>query len=218
MFFSILLVILALSGINSQASKEWDDVDFEIFDLNDSLAKLRGEGTTFYDFLEIDSLADLKTISSAYRKISLKYHPDKVSGPEIEQVSKLLTSIAKILKNSESKSKYDAHLLTGFPVWRGSGYYYKKYRPGIGSVIVIIVLFISSVQYWSAWGIYWLGVYIEKEESSQNSTKLKKNIGQVQKRELKKPNVKDVLLFQLPWIVLNGIKKGFGSRSSKKDV
>ena len=122
-----LLFLICISLVICQPQPSvWDDIDYEIFDLNDALVKLKGPGVTFYDALEVDPNADLKTISSSYRKTSLKYHPDKNPGEDSEKMSKIITSIGKILKDSQSKSKYDDHLNKGFPVWRGSGYYCKN--------------------------------------------------------------------------------------------
>ena len=43
--------------------------------------------------------------------------------------------IASILKGSE-RERYDHFLSNGFPAWKGTGYYYARYRPGLGSVLV----------------------------------------------------------------------------------
>jgi hypothetical protein len=194
--------------------KEWDDTDYEIFDLNDSLQKLLGKDKTFYDFLELDSTADSKSIASAYRKTSLKYHPDKnTQDKDLEIYSKLLTSIAAILKDEEGRRKYDLHLSKGFPIWRGSGYYYKKYRPGLWSVLFIVILFISNVQYWSGWGIYLMGKYIENEESTPVVSRKKKTV----KRKVQIPKVTNVLLFQIPWLLSGLIVSLFRGKKSGKN-
>jgi hypothetical protein len=210
--FLLYVLLLSLHVVCSNR-KEWDDTDYEIFDLNDSLQKLLGKGKTFYDFLELDSTADTKTIASAYRKISLKYHPDKNTQEDLEIYSKLLTSVATILKDEEGRRKYDLHLTKGFPIWRGSGYYYKKYRPGLWTVLFIVILFISNVQYWSGWGIYLLGKYIENEESTPAASKKKKPV----KKNLKMPKVTDVLLFQIPWLLLNLIMTPFRNKKQGKN-
>jgi hypothetical protein len=45
-----------------------------------------------------------------------------------------LTVVANILKG-EGRERYDHFLKNGFPAWRGTGYYYKRFRPGLGTVI-----------------------------------------------------------------------------------
>jgi len=50
-----------------------------------------------------------------------------------------LSVIANILKGAE-RERYDHFLRNGFPAWRGSGYYYERFRPGLGSVVVGLLL------------------------------------------------------------------------------
>ena len=46
-----------------------------------------------------------------------------------------LTVVANILKG-EGRERYDHFLRNGFPSWRGTGYYYTRFRPGLGSVLL----------------------------------------------------------------------------------
>jgi hypothetical protein len=46
-----------------------------------------------------------------------------------------LTVVANILKG-EGRARYDHFLDNGFPTWRGTGYYYKRFRPGLGTVLL----------------------------------------------------------------------------------
>ena len=43
--------------------------------------------------------------------------------------------VARLLQGP-SRQRYDHFLRHGFPAWKGSGYYYARYRPGLGSVLV----------------------------------------------------------------------------------
>lgn len=43
--------------------------------------------------------------------------------------------IANILKGS-GRERYDHFLNNGFPKWKGTGYYYARFRPGLGSVLI----------------------------------------------------------------------------------
>jgi hypothetical protein len=55
--------------------------------------------------------------------------------------------VADILKG-ESRARYDHFLKNGFPAWRGSGWYYKRYRPGFGTVLVgLFVMFAGVAHY-----------------------------------------------------------------------
>lgn len=65
---------------------------------------------------EID--AHLKKVTTSYQRLSV---------------------VANILKGPE-RERYDHFLKNGFPAWRGSGYYYERFRPGLGSVMVGLLL------------------------------------------------------------------------------
>lgn len=61
---------------------------------------------------------------------------------EIEKFMKEATArysrlgvVATLLKGP-SRERYDHFLRHGFPAWRGTGYYYARYRPGLGTVLI----------------------------------------------------------------------------------
>ena len=54
--------------------------------------------------------------------------------------------IANILRGPLRES-YDHFLRNGFPKWRGTGYYYARFRPGIGSVLFGLYLAAGAVHY-----------------------------------------------------------------------
>ncbi|KAI0125833.1 DnaJ domain-containing protein, partial [Xylariales sp. AK1849] len=43
--------------------------------------------------------------------------------------------VADILRGPE-RARYDHFVANGFPTWKGTGYYYSRYRPGLGTVLV----------------------------------------------------------------------------------
>lgn len=45
-----------------------------------------------------------------------------------------LSIIANILRGS-GRARYDHFMAHGFPVWKGTEYYYSRYRPGLGTVL-----------------------------------------------------------------------------------
>lgn len=138
--------------------------DHEIFRLRDEIAKVEGQNVTFYDLLGVKPNASQDQLTKAFRKKSRDLHPDKArqafvanyakkhkkkgssvgkqpSNREIEaHVQKVtiayqrLSVIAKMLQGPE-RERYDHFLRNGFPAWKGSGYYYDRFRPGLGSVI-----------------------------------------------------------------------------------
>jgi curved DNA-binding protein CbpA len=50
-----------------------------------------------------------------------------------------LSVVATMLKGAE-RERYDHFLRNGFPAWKGSGYYYDRFRPGLGSVIFGLIV------------------------------------------------------------------------------
>ncbi|KZW04216.1 hypothetical protein EXIGLDRAFT_758512 [Exidia glandulosa HHB12029] len=125
----------------------WDKEDYEIFDLQEALEKAEGKGTTFYSWLDVTSTATNNEIAKAYRKKSLEMHPDKNPGVKgIQDRYARLGVIQKILR-SEGRERYDFFYKNGFPRWRGTGYYYSRFRPGLGTVLVFLVLVTAGMQH-----------------------------------------------------------------------
>lgn len=152
----------------------WSKEDQEIFRLRDEVELSEGSGVTFYDFLEIIPSASQDEINKAYRKKSRILHPDKVnrlfsddkkqsggkkgskipSKSEIKSAGKAASDrfarlgiVAEILRGP-GRERYDHFLRNGFPTWRGSGYYYARFRPGLGSVFVFLFVFVGGGAHW----------------------------------------------------------------------
>ncbi|CAG8502832.1 14387_t:CDS:2 [Cetraspora pellucida] len=127
----ILLILIFLPS-----SQAWDSEDHEIFDLVDQLTGFEGEDATFYSLLGVETTATVKEIGKAHRKLSLALHPDKNPDERSRKLYALLGSITTILRSPESRERYDFFLRNGVPKWRGTGWYYNRYRPGLSGVIV----------------------------------------------------------------------------------
>lgn len=52
-----------------------------------------------------------------------------------------LAVIADVLRSPELRQRYDHFLHYGFPLWKGTGYMYSRYRPGLGTVLLGLFLF-----------------------------------------------------------------------------
>ena len=50
-----------------------------------------------------------------------------------------LSLIANILRGP-GRDRYDHYLANGFPLWKGTDYYYNRYRPGLGTVLTGLFL------------------------------------------------------------------------------
>ncbi|KAF2740418.1 hypothetical protein EJ04DRAFT_507951 [Polyplosphaeria fusca] len=80
---------------------------------------------------EID--AHMKEATSAYQRLSV---------------------VANILKGP-SRERYDHFLRNGFPKWRGTGYYYERFRPGLGSVLVGLLVVMGGGMHYFALVMGW---------------------------------------------------------------
>lgn len=68
-----------------------------------------------YDILKVNSDASIDEIKKAYKKLSLKYHPDKqkTSGLSLEETTKIFIKISEayeILSDEQKRDKYDKEI------------------------------------------------------------------------------------------------------------
>ncbi|KAF2237642.1 hypothetical protein EV356DRAFT_441489 [Viridothelium virens] len=62
--------------------------------------------------------------------------------------------VASILRGP-GRERYDHFLKNGFPRWRGTGYYYSRYRPGLGSVLLGLFVVAGGGAHYGAMYISW---------------------------------------------------------------
>ena len=62
--------------------------------------------------------------------------------------------VTNILRGS-GRERYDFFLSNGFPKWKGTGYYYARFRPGLGSVLVGLSIFVGGGGHWLALYMSW---------------------------------------------------------------
>ena len=62
--------------------------------------------------------------------------------------------IASILKGP-GRERYDHFLSNGFPKWKGTGYYYARFRPGLLSVLVGLFVIFGGIVHYIALYISW---------------------------------------------------------------
>ena len=69
--------------------------------------------TNLYNVLGVSKTATLKEIKKAYRKLALKYHPDRNPGKENEEKFKEVSSAYEVLSDDSKRKRYDNSLLGG---------------------------------------------------------------------------------------------------------
>ena len=72
----------------------------------------------YYKILGVSRNSDEKEIKSAYRKLALKYHPDK--NPDSEEHFKEINEAYEVLGDSDKRSKYD-RLGSSYRTWERAG-------------------------------------------------------------------------------------------------
>ncbi|KAI9745380.1 MAG: hypothetical protein M1835_002588, partial [Candelina submexicana] len=100
------------------------------------------------------------TSSSKQKKPSV--HVSKApSQAEIDNAVKLASErfarlglVVKILKGP-GRERYDHFLKNGFPRWKGTGYYYARFRPGLGSVLLGLFVVFGGAGHYGALYLSW---------------------------------------------------------------
>lgn len=65
-----------------------------------------------------------------------------------------LSIVANILKGS-GRARYDHFVSNGFPTWKGTNYYYDRYRPGLGTVMFGVFLALGGGAHYIALYMGW---------------------------------------------------------------
>jgi hypothetical protein len=73
---------------------------------------------------------------------------------EAHERSARLNTVANILRGP-GRERYDHFLKNGFPKWKGTGYYYSRFRPGLGSVLVGLFLVFGGGAHYAALVLGW---------------------------------------------------------------
>lgn len=65
-----------------------------------------------------------------------------------------LNLVANVLRGP-GRERYDHFLRHGFPLWKGTGYYYSRFRPGLGSVLAGLFLVFGGAAHYGALILSW---------------------------------------------------------------
>ncbi|KAI9504771.1 hypothetical protein GGI25_002876 [Coemansia spiralis] len=173
----VALVLLCLVAATLVAA--WEKLDHEIFELYDDIKK--NEATAdWYELLQVQPKSTIDEINRSFRQLSKKYHPDKLarlphSAAEKKRFQRI-TLVVNILRDKEARKRYNFFRKNGVPAWRGTGYLYRRWRPGFGTVIVGLLCFASLMQYLFHHLSYWRArerIRIIEEEQARSGSRLK---------------------------------------------
>ncbi|KAI5810186.1 hypothetical protein DFH27DRAFT_538467 [Peziza echinospora] len=169
MRFTAILSAVVVAAATCVAA--WSKEDTEIFKLNHDIQSSEGSNVTFYSFLGVKNpKASVEDINKAYRKVSMPFHPDKFRpkqpvsepGKPPRKLTKFairqqkaaahekytrMGLVVKILRGP-LRERYDHFLLNGFPKWKGTGYYYARFRPGLGSVLAGLFVVVGGAAHY----------------------------------------------------------------------
>ena len=85
----------------------------------------------FYDVLGVSKEVDSNSLKSAYRRLAMKYHPDRNPGDsEAEKKFKEISEAYEVLSNPEKKAAYDQY---GHDAFTGPGGGQGGFSEGFGS-------------------------------------------------------------------------------------
>lgn len=93
-----------------------------------------------------------------------KVHVQKNKQPSQSELNKFnkeasarferLALVTNVLRGAERK-RYDHFLNNGFPTWRGTGYYYERFRPGLGTVLLGLFIVVGGGGHYAALYVSW---------------------------------------------------------------
>ncbi|XP_049867507.1 dnaJ homolog subfamily C member 1 [Pectinophora gossypiella] len=197
----------------------WDDGDFEVFDVVEEVNQ------NFYELMGVSQDASSSEIKSAFKKLTLKLHPDKNDAPDADVQFRNLVSVHNILKDPGKREKYNEVLKNGLPNWRSAVYYYRHVRKmGLAEGSLILFIIVTFGQYAVSWA-----AYAEKRYTAEQilNTRGKKHIKKSGfdtglsdiLDQLPKPSIKDTLPFQIPrmvWWTIMAIPRGISEFKRRK--
>ncbi|KAL4707452.1 hypothetical protein ACJJTC_008637, partial [Scirpophaga incertulas] len=193
--------IVLLLVITSNSVKGWDDDDLEVFDVVEEVNQ------NFYELIGVTQEASQAEIKSAFKKLTLKLHPDKNDSPDADVQFRNLVSVHNILKDPGKREKYNEVLKNGLPNWRSAIYYYRHVRKmGLAEGSIILFIIITFSQYAVGWAAYaekrFTAEQILNSRGKKHTKKSGFDAGLAEILEqLPKPSIKDTLPFQIPRLI-----------------
>lgn len=93
-----------------------------------------------YQVLGVSNDASTREITSAYRKLALKYHPDRNKSPQANEMMLRINTAYGILSDPHKREQYDYSLRVSKAVIRQSGRHGTKGKKGHRRLIPTIII------------------------------------------------------------------------------
>lgn len=89
----------------------------------------------YYEVLEVTRTSDKESIKKSYRKLALKYHPDRnPNNKEAEERFKLINEAYEVLSDDDKRSLYDRYGKQGLQGNSSAGFDFDDILGGFGSI------------------------------------------------------------------------------------
>jgi molecular chaperone DnaJ len=75
---------------------------------------LSDDSMNYYAILRVPQYAKYREIKAAYRRLALKYHPDRNSSPVSENSIKIINAAFEVLSDKDKRKQYDKKLVNSF--------------------------------------------------------------------------------------------------------
>lgn len=85
------------------------------------------EEADYYKLLGVERTATDRQIKKAFRKLALKYHPDKNKKPGAEEKFKQIAQAYEVLSDSEKRKQYDSFGSSAFKGGDGAGPHFQEF-------------------------------------------------------------------------------------------
>jgi len=173
--------------------------DYEIYEAIDTMTSLTGK-QSFYDLIGVTPSTDSEEIGRVFRKMSVKYHPDKKTSPsggplspeeyeKTEKLYKLIQYVGSLLRDPKYRARYD-WIMNEAPAWHRQSYYMRKIMRKTSKLSLLQVLwiafgFITGSQLllqWCKYGLDWIYVLYNRNAvkgmGEKEVKRLKKRLAQ----------------------------------------
>lgn len=188
---TFIFVVLLISSACA-----WDSEQLEVFDVVEEVKE------NFYEMLNITKDAETSKIRSAFRRLSVLWHPDKNLNEDTSEKFRNLVSVYEVLKDLKKRAYYDEVLVNGLPNWKSAMYYYRRVRKmGIIEGYLIVLFLCTIIQYICAWASYFEKKYTQEQLLKKKKTKKNQTPQLDPSEEILKPSMLNTLPIQIPKVI-----------------